>query len=56
MKGTHLEKTTECLIVFVSVDSHGRPMPVDAWTPETPGEVALASRVKAQLDASRAAA
>ena len=45
-----------CLIVFVSVDSHGRPMPVDAWTPETPGEVALASRVKAQLDASRAAA
>ena len=42
-------------IVFVSVDSHGRPMPVDAWSPETPGEVALATRAKAQLDASRAA-
>ena len=55
MKGGQLEKTTECLIVFVSVDSHGRPMPVDTWTPETPGEVALATRAKAQLDASRAA-
>jgi acyl-CoA hydrolase len=54
MKGGQLQKTTECLIVFVSVDSHGRPMPVDAWTPETPGEVALAQSAKAQLDASRA--
>jgi acyl-CoA hydrolase len=53
MKGGQLQKTTECLIVFVSVDSHGRPMPVDAWTPETPGEVALAQSAKAQLDASR---
>ncbi len=55
MKGNHLDKTTECLIVFVSVDSHGRPMQVDSWTPETPGEMALATRVKSQLDASRAA-
>lgn len=55
MKGGQMEKTTECLIVFVSVDSHGRSMPVDTWTPETPGEVALATRSKAQLDASRAA-
>ncbi len=55
MKGGQLEKTTECLIVFVSVDSHGRPMPIDAWSPETPGEVALAARARAQLDASRAA-
>ncbi len=54
MKGGQLQKTTECLIVFVSVDSHGRPMPVDAWTPATPGEVALAQSAKAQLDASRA--
>lgn len=54
MKGGQLQKTTECLIVFVSVDSHGRPMPVESWTPETPGEVALAQSAKAQLDASRA--
>jgi acyl-CoA hydrolase len=54
MKGGQLQKTTECLIVFVSVDSHGRPMPVETWTPSTPGEVALAQSAKAQLDASRA--
>lgn len=53
MKGGQLQKTTECLIVFVSVDSHGRPMPVETWTPATPGEVALAQSAKAQLDASR---
>lgn len=55
MKGGALQKTTECLIVFVSVDSHGRPMGVPAWTPTTPDEVSLAARAKAQLDASRAA-
>ena len=55
MKGGQLQKTTECLIVFVSVDSHGRPMPVEAWTPGTPAEVALAQSAKAQLDASRTA-
>lgn len=55
MKGGQLEKTTECLIVFVSVDSHGRPMPVDAWSPRDPAEVALAARARAQLDASRVA-
>jgi acyl-CoA hydrolase len=50
-----LETTTECLIVFVSVDSHGRPTSVPVWTPSTPEEVALAARAKAQLDASRSA-
>lgn len=47
------ETTTECLIVFVAVDSEGRPLPVDAWQPETPGEVALAQHAKTVLDASR---
>jgi acyl-CoA hydrolase len=55
MRGGTLEKTTECLIVFVAVDSHGKAMPVDRWAPETPGEVALATRAKAQLEASRSA-
>lgn len=54
MKGGHMEKTTECLIVFVSVDSHGRPMPVPAWTPDTPEAEALALKARTQLDASRA--
>jgi acyl-CoA hydrolase len=54
IKGGRLRTTTECLIVFVSVDEEGRPVPVDAWLPETPGEIALAQRAKAQLDAARA--
>ena len=55
MKGGEMHKTTECLVVFVSVDSHGRSLPVDAYTPETPGEMALAERARAHLDATRAA-
>jgi acyl-CoA hydrolase len=55
MKSGSMDKTTECLIVFVSIDGQGKPLPVDAWNPETPGEVALATKVRAQLDASRAA-
>jgi acyl-CoA hydrolase len=55
MKSGQMVKTTECLIVFVSVDSHGRPMTVQGWNPETPGDIALAQRAKAYLDAARAA-
>jgi acyl-CoA hydrolase len=55
MKGGEMHKTTECLVVFVSVDSHGRTLPVDTFTPETPGEMALAERARAHLDATRAA-
>ena len=53
MKGGGLHTTTECLIVFVSVDSHGRPLPVEAFAPGTPEAQALAEKVKAQLAASR---
>ena len=56
MKGGTLEKITACLIVFVSVDSHGKPMPVTHWEPETPGELALAANAKAYLDTTRNAA
>ncbi|MFC5496454.1 acyl-CoA thioesterase [Caenimonas terrae] len=49
-----METTTECVIVFVALDDDGKPVPVDSWNPETPGEVALASRVRAQIEASRA--
>ena len=51
--GGELEKTTECLIVFVAVDEEGKPVPVTSWQPETPGEVALATNAKAYLDATR---
>jgi acyl-CoA hydrolase len=56
IKSGPLQTTTECLIVFVSVDEQGRPVPVDEWRPETPEEVALARQARAQLDAARAAA
>lgn len=50
-----MEKTTECVIVLVALDDGGRPLPIDSWNPETPGEVALATRVRTQLEAARAA-
>ncbi|MBS0341295.1 MAG: acyl-CoA thioesterase [Proteobacteria bacterium] len=53
--GGELQKTTECLIVFVAVDEDGRPVQVDTFTPETPHAMALAERVKAYLAASRSA-
>ena len=56
MKGGEMQKTAECLIVFVSVDSHGRPLPVEPYAPGTDEAKALAARAKAHLEASRAAA
>jgi len=53
--GQELQKTTECLIVFVAVDAEGRPVPVDSFAPETPHAMALAERVRAHLAASRSA-
>lgn len=53
MKGGRLEKTAECAIVFVSVDSHGRSLPVEAFVPQTDAQRELATRIKASLDAAR---
>ncbi len=53
LKGGQMVRTTECLIVFVAVDSHGRPLVVDPFQPATPGEIALAERARAHLDAAR---
>lgn len=53
MKSGKLQTTTECVIVFVSVDSHGRPTPIQPYTPATPEAQELAASVRAQLDASR---
>ncbi|MEO7547375.1 MAG: acyl-CoA thioesterase [Ramlibacter sp.] len=53
MKGGAMEKTTECLIVFVAPGEDGRPLPVASRNPGTPGEVALAAQVRAYLDAAR---
>jgi acyl-CoA hydrolase len=54
MKTGQMETITECLVVFVALDDQGQPLAVPAWQPETPGDIALAQRVKAHLDAARA--
>ncbi len=55
LRDGRLEKTAECLVVLIAVDAKGNPMPVDRWTPETPGEMALASSARAQFDSTRPA-
>ena len=46
---------THCVAVYVAVDDEDKPTPVDAWRPETPGDMALAQRVKNLITAARAA-
>ena len=53
MKTGQMEKITECLVVFVAIDDDGKSLPAREWRPETPGDSALAERVKAHLDAAR---
>jgi acyl-CoA hydrolase len=54
MKVGQMQVITECLVVFVAVDLDGKALPAREWRPETPGDFALAQRVKAHLDAARA--
>ena len=54
MKLGQMQKITECVVVFVSVDLDGKALPVEAWQPGTPGDMALAQNVKLHLDAARA--
>jgi acyl-CoA hydrolase len=54
MKTGTMEKVTACLVVFVALDKDGKTIPAPAWQPETPGDMALAQRAKAYLDAARA--
>lgn len=53
MKTGEMHVITECLVVFVAVDPDGQTIPVSPWRPDTPGDIALAQRVKAHLDAAR---
>ena len=53
LTGGEMQTATECLIVFVALDAQGRPVPVDAFAPATPGEMALAQRARAHLEAGR---
>ena len=48
-----MQVVTDCLAVFAAVDAEGKAIPVTAWFPQTPGDIALAQRVKAHLDSAR---
>ena len=50
-----LQPVTHCVVVYAAVDDDVQPRAVDVWTPETPGDIALAQRDKAQIEAARAA-
>ncbi len=53
--GAPLEDVVHCVAVYTAVDASDQPRTVDKWSPETPGDIALAQRVKAHIDAARAA-
>ncbi|MFN7152540.1 MAG: acyl-CoA thioesterase [Acidovorax sp.] len=54
--GAPLEDVVHCVAVYTAVGADGEPLAVDKWTPETPGDIALAQRAQAHIDAARAAA
>lgn len=51
LKANGLEKTSECAVVMVSVDSHGRPVEVVQCVAGDAAEQALAADVKQRLSA-----
>ena len=54
MKNGQMQVITDCVVVFAAVDSDGKTIPVEAWLPETPGDMALAQNVRSYLQAARA--
>ena len=53
MKTGQMQVITDCVVVFVAVDTDGKTIPVEAWLPETPGDMALAQNVRSHLQAAR---
>jgi acyl-CoA hydrolase len=49
LRGGGLEKTSECAIVMVCVDSHGKPVAVESFQPNDDRSLELASEVKKRL-------
>lgn len=53
--GAALQDVVHCVAVYTAVDADDAPRAVDKWSPETPGDIALAQRAQAHIDAARAA-
>jgi acyl-CoA hydrolase len=51
LKANGLEKTSECAVVMVSVDSHGRPVEVEPCEPGDAAGIALAADIRRRLAA-----
>jgi acyl-CoA hydrolase len=49
-KEQQFEKKTHCVIVFVSVDEGGNPIPVKKWIPQTESEKQLQAYAKKLVD------
>jgi acyl-CoA hydrolase len=54
LKGSSLEKTAECAVVMVSVDSHGRPMSVESFQPHDEKSKSRADEVRQRLNTNTA--
>ena len=48
-----MQQVLRCSTVYVAVDAEDRPRPVDSWSPETPGDMALAEHVRAHINTVR---
>ncbi len=46
----HFEQKTHCVIVFVSVDEDGKPIPVKKWIPDSKREKQLANYAEKLMD------
>ena len=51
---SELHAVLHCSAVYVALDADGDPRTVDQFSPETPGDIALAQRVQSQIDAAQA--
>ena len=49
-KQRDFRKTTHCIIVFVSVDDDGKPIPVPVWKPTSEEDVVLKNYAKKLMD------
>ncbi|CAN7552234.1 acyl-CoA thioesterase [Acidovorax sp. Leaf76] len=55
LHGEPQQEVLHCVAVYTAVDSDEQPRTIDKWSPETPGDIALAQRVQAHIDAARSA-
>jgi acyl-CoA hydrolase len=52
--GESLQEVLHCVAVYTAVDADEQIRNIDQWSPATPGDIALAQRVQAHIDAARA--